>query len=417
MKNNLRLFSLLMIGASATVVGCKNKNNDDPAKGRTAVTLTSSIDSRVANNAWETADKIGFFLVGDDAAANVELTPQSDNSLTFASPVYYPTTGNVDLVAYYPYTAGTTYAGGLAVTTGDQSAGLAQEVLYAKKADQAASTTPVALEFSYALARLEITVDVQDPGIDLDDLTLSLNDAKTAGTLNLSTGAITPSGQPTPSILLHKKEVNGSNVIFEALVVPQNADGLSFVAAEAGVDKVAESLTAPTSFAAGATYTKTLTILAPPAPDYIPVNGVKWAKANLSALGTFAATGYEAGEFFYPDGGGTPSEPNFISYSSDPCPSGWHIAKLAEWYTLFITGVTNRSYKQVYGSGSVWSPTQANATLDVDSWESLLILPEGNYRTTDGSNMFALNTPESWSPPGWQEWGDNWAGLVRCVKD
>jgi hypothetical protein len=399
------------------VVGCKD--DDKPTQEKIAVRLESSIDTRVANDAWEAADRVGFFMVGGGTvvpgADNVELTP-SGNSLTFASPVYYPETGNVDLVAYYPRTAGTTYAGGLAVTAGDQSASLASEVLYAKRADQAASATAVAMQFAYALARLEITVDVQDPGITLGDLTLSLEDAKTAGTLNLSTGALTASGN-SDVVKLYKKSVTDRTVIFEALVVPQNADGMSFVASAGGVD-YSEEVSAGTDFVAGATYTKTLTILVPPVADYIEVNGVKWAKANLSATGTFAATAYTEGGLFYPSDGSDPGTANpYTSYASDPCPAGWHIATHTEWHSLFITGTTDRNNKKQYDAHWVWTPTTTNPTLSADSWETVLTFYEGNYRTTAGSNMIALNTPESWSPPGWQDWGDNWAGRVRCVKE
>ncbi|MDR0547646.1 MAG: hypothetical protein LBG77_08755 [Dysgonamonadaceae bacterium] len=155
--------------------------------------------------------------------------------------------------------------------------------------------------------------------------------------------------------------------------------------------------------------------------EYIEINGVKWAKTNLSAVGTFAATAYEVGAHFLPEGASVgdiavPSTP--IDITADPCPSGWHIASHADWDLLWVAGIDDDTHNFEYNGNHYWTPTSTSGGLAADTWENLLVFPEALYLTTgDGHPRMNLILRGTWSPTGWQYWGDNWAAACRCVKD
>ena len=102
------------------ITGC-NKDKPEVA-GKIPVNLTADIavkpttSLKVANDEWEDADLVGLFMKSAEqaldapgsvfgAANNVQMSINTAGTLTAASPVMYPAAGNVDFIAYYPYSA------------------------------------------------------------------------------------------------------------------------------------------------------------------------------------------------------------------------------------------------------------------------------------------------------------------------
>ena len=127
---------------------------------------------------WEQDDEIGIFMINKGGSLTTTADLLVDNIQHKATPgspasfvpvnteqtIYYPQSGNVDFVAYYPYGATgvetgeitTAYKYNISVT--DQSVPAAIDVLYVKNTDVAKSQSAVNLEFSHVLSKVTLNV-------------------------------------------------------------------------------------------------------------------------------------------------------------------------------------------------------------------------------------------------------------------
>ncbi|MDR0511046.1 MAG: fimbrillin family protein [Rikenellaceae bacterium] len=377
--------------------------------------------TRVAGTSWASNDRVGFMMVRDGKTVNgnnVMMTAKPSGALTFNSTVYYPSDkGKVDMVGYYPYTATATYNNGVEFDAG------ATEVLYAKAIGVSyRDDEQITLEFTPALARINFVVVVTTPGAATADMTAKLQGVKTKGTLSLVTGNATATGEIGTVPIVRVGET-GNTIYFAAFLPPVEVEQGDVQLILSSGDQEFTVEVAPDNYEAGYIYNRTCSVagVAPIPVDYILYNGVKWAKTNLSATGTFAATAYEMGASFFGD-------------STDPCPTGWHTAKRSEWNTVFVNGGQTTPQDQAvpglanrldYSGDTYFTPT-ATTPLTADSWETTLTLhiTDGLYRLTNdvGTELYNnLAVPTSWDFGGhWQYWGDNSTNLpeyVRCVKD
>ena len=128
-----------------------------------AVNLRADIyqtSTYVSNDQWEATDEVGLYMkktgqpltaagaVYSDAA-NVKMNIVGQ-TLTSSPPIMYPASGNVDFVAYYPYTASVNPDFAVPVNIAGQEAGLPVEILYSNNAtSQAPADLPVTLNFNY----------------------------------------------------------------------------------------------------------------------------------------------------------------------------------------------------------------------------------------------------------------------------
>jgi len=150
--------------------------------------------------------------------------------------------------------------------------------------------------------------------------------------------------------------------------------------------------------------TVTVTPIIEPEPEWVEINGVKWAKRNVDKPGTFAATPEDAGMFYQwnrkvgwsstdpmvNSNGGTiwdDSDPEGDTWekANDPCPTGWRVPTLEELQSLVDAsskwirenGVNGR----VFGNG-----------------DNLLFLPAAGYRSfTSGSVNYVGTYGNYWS--------------------
>jgi len=137
-------------------------------------------------------------------------------------------------------------------------------------------------------------------------------------------------------------------------------------------------------------------------PEWVEINGVKWAKRNVDMPGTFAAKPEDVGMYYkwgssigwsctdplinsngdtiwydIPPGSGTT-----WSKENDPCPSGWHVPTVAEAQSLIDATI----------AAEIWQWTTINGVngriLGTD--ENTIFLPAAGVRFYDDGFINAL---------------------------
>ena len=242
MKNKFLKLSVVALTVVAMTFGlsCKNdkpESGPEPS-GRIAVNLTADIVSpsklKVANDEWEPADKVGLTMKKAgiatldalyEDAANVQMSIEGQK-LTASPPVYYPTDGSVDFIAYYPYVPDASMGVGytIDVNVAGQASGLPVETLYSNNVvEQAPTESAVTLNFTYSLAKLVVTVEEKANSYltagDFAGMTVSVDGMNTQAKLQLIDGTLT-NYENEQAITLHPTESTATSAAFEALILP-----------------------------------------------------------------------------------------------------------------------------------------------------------------------------------------------------
>jgi arabinan endo-1,5-alpha-L-arabinosidase len=145
----------------------------------------------------------------------------NENMLTSDVPVFYPKQGNVDFVAYYPYTDAVGVDFTIAVNIANQAGGL-PEMLYSNNAvNRGSSGDIVPLVFRYSLAKLRVSV--KSPYLkatDFEAITASLEGMNTEAKWRLADGTFTEHDGRQQPITLCKTGATATEATFEALILP-----------------------------------------------------------------------------------------------------------------------------------------------------------------------------------------------------
>ena len=187
---------------------------------------------------WEDGDEIGVFAVihgkplatSDNFIHNVKLTYSSANGGAWTSPAYWPQDGTVlDFYAYYPYDANATDPTAITFKVkidqserADHKSNYNLSDLLTAKDDNYGSGygkgQTVSLQFSHALAMVQVTLDNTTGAIDHNqDVTVMLRGVKTGAALNL--GA---SGDPLTTLMADNNDV-------ETITMCRIADAAGYV--------------------------------------------------------------------------------------------------------------------------------------------------------------------------------------------
>lgn len=248
---NRHYFSfVLMFALLATVFTSCNKEDKTEQLGPIAVNLKADImksdinqvTMRVANGQWEASDQVGLFMKRTGQALSdfgavyghafnlpMRIVGQT---LTYDVPVTYPTSGNVDFVAYYPYIPNNfeimDHNKIVPVNISQQASGLPVEILYSNNiTNQAPTELPVTLNFRYSLAKIELTVtggensDLSET--DFSSANVVIENIYTTASLSLSDGTYQWYNNEQ-SVELHKKSFDATSATFEALIIPINEE-------------------------------------------------------------------------------------------------------------------------------------------------------------------------------------------------
>jgi endonuclease G len=203
-------------------------------------------------NQWDSADRIGIFMLTSSGALpgsiiqnadnrQYAVFPESNAATAFFTPadadadkIYYPQTGNVDFIAYSPYKP--TGANGISnaytypIDISDQSDPEALNFMYAKTANVSRSHDAVELDFIHLLSKLTLNI-VKGTGMENADLTnakATINGMSTTADFALTDGSLTP-GQVTSFQARKTPTASGYDATFEALIIPSSSGSRSVV--------------------------------------------------------------------------------------------------------------------------------------------------------------------------------------------
>ena len=295
---------------------------ENPAESNVPVSLSYStvaaIETKAAQNLNEgtfasgESVKVRISNTGADSWTDYTFTTAAAGAMTAPDPApYYPAgSQNIDIVAYYPATAGSSFT----VAT-DQTADAsykASDLMFASVTNQAKQAEAVNLAFSHKMAKLNVNITA---GQGVSSITsVSILNVKPTVSFNQATGAV---GEATGSATTIAISNNGNG----AVIIPAqtiNGELLSIVtdkgmATYSVADKVFEAgnlytinitvnlrAVGTTTAITGWTSEGTVTVnpvtkqKTPPGLEAIDMgNGLKWANMNVGAE---SVTGY--GDYF-----------------------------------------------------------------------------------------------------------------------
>lgn len=202
--------------------------------------------TRVSGEQWDSGDAVGIFMLkegeplpggltggagygaaNEQTADNLKYTAAGNGALSpEGKDIYYPKSGKVDFVAYYPWKSTGSAAGQLnnyiyPVDLTDQSAPSAIDLLYSNNATgRSAASADVQLRFERMLSRLSIAV-VKGEGMgeaDFSTMTVTVGGTPAKAKFALATGTMSDLSVAE----FAAREVQAGSA-YDAIVVPQPA--------------------------------------------------------------------------------------------------------------------------------------------------------------------------------------------------
>lgn len=226
--------SNLLYGALSTLALMSCTNNDDNSEwyGSEGIVFTTAIQSRVSGNTWNANDEVGIYMMnagsGIEAATaqNKKYIAQTNGTLTAApgNGIYLPESGNVDFIAYYPYT--TSVSGNkLAVNVSDQSNPAAIDLIYSNgtKGVAATTATTISLGFTHQLTKVTLNVTKDETIETLNGLGVNIKGISTEGEFNLADGTLTATAGTNNKDVAMYIDAQGTTATATAIILPTAA--------------------------------------------------------------------------------------------------------------------------------------------------------------------------------------------------
>ncbi len=230
----------LLATVAAAVAGCdKPVQTPPPTVGEIPVSLQATLVSETGET-WQADDAAGLFMLQAGGTLPTDLVADMNNIryaidpesglLSTSEEHFYPAEGQVDLIAYVPYTQSALSAEcDYRVDVSDQRTPRAIDLLYARTTEITPAEQPVTLAFSHQLSRL--TLDLKaGSGMTVDAIAaLTEADVTIAGlpataTFHLADGTLTVDpADKTFSPRKNETVSEGAAASFSAIVIPQSA--------------------------------------------------------------------------------------------------------------------------------------------------------------------------------------------------
>jgi formylglycine-generating enzyme required for sulfatase activity len=264
----MNALKFIPVMAAIAMTSCNSGDDDATDGGRVEVKFsanTAEIRTRVTDNSWTANDPVGIYMIGAAGALapgnivegvdNRQYEAAAGTGAVAFTPVgeaiYYPMSGNVEFIAYYPYRSPLTDFK-LPVDVANQGDQSAIDVLYAPKTNGAynkSAAVPVDLRFRHSLVKLKFSIATDASVIEpLSGLTVNITGQQTAATLDLTGGTVTPSGG---SAAITAKTVT-SGAAYEAIVLPnENVNSMTFTFTTSGTGGGTYEVAVPAPAATG----------------------------------------------------------------------------------------------------------------------------------------------------------------------
>ena len=192
------------------------------------ITGEGSISTRAIGNSWEDGDSIGLFmkkagsvLSQNTLEENVQLRTDGTNRFTYLQEkkVYFPfNKEKVDFISYYPYRSS---LDGLnfKIDVSDQSNLSAIDLMYSDNAkNKNSDNNAVDLNFEHQLTKVVFTIDVNNSGKDLSDISAKITNINSIADFSLIDGTIANKGTPKDVTL----NANDNGTILQGILLPEN---------------------------------------------------------------------------------------------------------------------------------------------------------------------------------------------------
>jgi hypothetical protein len=158
---------------------------------------------RMTGTTWDAGDAIGIFALNAgqslttaniyDSKQNIRFTTSGNGQFTVGTQseaIVFPNSGNLDFIAYYPFSSSVSNFT-LPINVTDQSSQSAIDVLYSNNAKGFnTANNNVNLNFQRAMAQLVLSVAVGDGITSLNGLKIEVDGMIVEGALNLANGSI-----------------------------------------------------------------------------------------------------------------------------------------------------------------------------------------------------------------------------------
>lgn len=230
----MKISNLLYMGALSTLalMSCTNNGDNSEWYGSEGIVFTTAIQSRVSGNTWNANDEVGIYMMnagsGIEAATaqNKKYIAQTNGTLTAApgNGIYLPESGNVDFIAYYPYT--TSVSGNkLAVNVSDQSNPAAIDLIYSNgtKGVAATTATTISLGFTHQLTKVTLNVTKDETIETLNGLGVNIKGISTEGEFNLADGTLTATAGTNNKDVAMYIDAQGTTATATAIILPTAA--------------------------------------------------------------------------------------------------------------------------------------------------------------------------------------------------
>lgn len=232
MKKLNILFAILGVVIFAS---CSNEIEvpDNPLANPNQVIFSSTIGdmgTRATGTSWDAGDAIGVYALNAgqalsesavyDGKANIKYNTPGDGKFTAAAEgITFPSSGNLDFVAYYPYKANiNNYTYDVNVSNQTKPADI--DLLYSANAVGANKANPlVNLNFKHKLSLLILNISTGDGVANLNGLTSKIENMKVNASMNLADGVVTAGA--TVGTINPVLNNSGNTAIATAIVVPQ----------------------------------------------------------------------------------------------------------------------------------------------------------------------------------------------------
>ena len=221
----------ILFGLTAAMLVAACSEEDDLRQGIAGegITFTSSVMSRATDTSFEAGDAIGVSMYTESGfvgnATNVQYTTTNGTEFTSTNPMTWGAAGSaetVDFKGVYPYKAGAVADGiySFTLATGEGASLSDNDVMYSSMTDVTVGARNVDLTFKHKLVKVVMQVYDQNRKL-LPGATVKINNQQTSGTLNLTDGTVTSTGDANATLnFASNSEVSGE---YQTIVMPSAA--------------------------------------------------------------------------------------------------------------------------------------------------------------------------------------------------
>jgi hypothetical protein len=246
--------------ATLTLAACSNNEKDNFVATALNVQANIAGTTRVASGQFEVGDAIGIFvastktdgLTSGDNVKYVAINTAAD--FTSDDPIYYKDVNDVNIAAYYPYSASLTN-GTLLVKIDDQT-----DYLFAEKDGVKYDSEGVELVFNHIMSQFTVKVKA---GVGIESLdalkSVTLKSISSEGTFDAKDGSLTATASADYELKELTDNEDGSKSA-TALVFPVAGEKEISLVVNYNDAEYKATLTAKSGLAANTSYTYTVTV-------------------------------------------------------------------------------------------------------------------------------------------------------------